>query len=142
MSRTKFTEPPELSSRPAPCPGEFIAFEVMGKPPIKDRHFSIRNKRHPLHERFILLRNAATDAMAGRKCYDGMVSLSVIYFNIELNRSLVDYLGGIMDTIDGSHGLTFTYLPIIIQDDYQVTDSNISFVLSAVPKYKINCRFL
>jgi len=38
----------------------------------------------------------------------------------EKGKGLVDYVGGIEDTLDGSHGFTFTYLPIVFQDDCQV----------------------
>jgi hypothetical protein len=39
---------------------------------------------------------------------------------LEPGRALIDYVGGIMDSLDGSHGTHFTYLPIIYNDDCQV----------------------
>ena len=41
--------------------------------------------------------------------------------------SLADFLAGVMDTLDGSSGFTFTFLPIIFEDDSQVIASSIQW---------------
>ena len=38
----------------------------------------------------------------------------------EPRRKLVDYAGGIQDTLEGSHGPNFTDLPVVDEDDCQV----------------------
>ena len=48
---------------------------------------------------------------------------------------LVDYLGDVMDTVDGSHGTHLTYLPIAYNDDCQVSDGASSFNRSEVEWY-------
>ena len=40
---------------------------------------------------------------------------------------LVHYLGGVMDTLDGSHGTHLTYIPIAYNDDSRVCDGASSF---------------
>ena len=47
--------------------------------------------------------------------------------NLEPGRALVDYVGGVMDTLDWSHGTHFTYLPIVYNDDCQVCDASSGF---------------
>ena len=58
--------------------------------------------------------------MGGRAWYDGAVKMDVTLYGSFSNESLNLYVGGIMDTLDGSHGQTFTYLPVVYQDDCQV----------------------
>lgn len=70
-----FPDPGVLPKLPAPNPGERIVIEVEGEPPHKDRHFSIRNPKHPKYGLFLKLRQEAIKAMAGRKWYDGPVRL-------------------------------------------------------------------
>jgi len=52
-----------------------------------------------------------------------------------------DYLGGIMDTLDGSHGEPFTYLPICFQDDCQVISVRWEVADSQEPYYELIVRF-
>jgi hypothetical protein len=63
--------------------------------------------------------------MAGRTwSHDAIgLDLDVHAPTLEPGHALVDYLGGVMDTLDGSHGAHFTYLPIVYNDDCQVCDS-------------------
>lgn len=115
-------DPGVLPTEPPPKPGDTLSMTIEGLPPYKDTHASIRNPKHKIHVRFVALRRFAIEAMAGRACYRGAIRLDFEMRapEFEANRSLVDYTGGIMDTLDGSHGLSFTYLPIVYEDDCQV----------------------
>lgn len=115
---------------------------VEGEPPYKDRHFSIRNTRHPVHVRFLKLREMAANAMNGRMWCNGAVGIKLTVSAPKLQKGLTEYMGGIMDTLDGSHGYTFTYLPIVYQDDCQVTDSEAEFIESKEVKYQLVITFL
>jgi hypothetical protein len=69
------------------------------------------------------LRRAASEAMDGRRWTDLAISMKVCLFApcLEKGKTILDYVSGIMDTLDGSHGPHFTYLPIVYQDDCQVS---------------------
>ncbi len=129
---------------PTPQPGDAIELRVSGLPPFKDSSSSIRNPKHKHHERFMALRTAAIEAMAGRTwSHDAIgLDLDVHAPRLEPNCALVDYLGGVMDTLDGSHGPHFTYLPIAYNDDCQVCDSATSFHRSEDEWYLVRVRFL
>ena len=135
-------DPGPLPYRPQPAAGENVYFKVLGHPPDKDVHFSIRNPRHRRHDRFKQLRDAAIVAMDGRARYSGPVELNVTIFAPTLDHSLVDYLGGIMDTLDGGHGPSFTYLPVVYQDDCQVVSSKFGFRVAQQPSYTVEIIFL
>ena len=124
MSNFLSYDPGSLPKRPAPAAGETLLIEISGVPPIKSRRQSIRNKMHPQYPCFMTLRRAATKAMAGRAWYFGPVALDLTVCGpLLLDRwNLNDYLGGIMDALDGSSGRTFTYLPVVFQDDCQVLE--------------------
>jgi hypothetical protein len=47
-----------------------------------------------------------------------------------------------MDTLDGSHGPTFTYLPIVYEDDCQVCFCNSSVAPAEEPRYQLKLVFL
>jgi hypothetical protein len=47
-----------------------------------------------------------------------------------------------MDTLDGSHGTAFTYLPIVYQDDCQVVLGEFHHVQSDELRYEVVLRFL
>lgn len=130
----------------APCPsvGESVSFCVEGLPPYKDEHFSIRNIRHKFFRRFKTLRQAAIEAMSGHAPYRGAIGLDLVMHaqELEKKKSLTDYVGGIMDTLDGSHGCDFTYLPIVYQDDCQVCNSSSCFQPDTNTFYEIIIRFL
>lgn len=137
-------DPGALAESPAPSSGDEVAFKVEGLPPYKDEHFSIRNPRHKIHSRFVALRERAIDAMAGRARYSEAVSLNFDMHapGFELGRILIDYVSGIMDTLDGSHGKNFTYLPIVYEDDCQVAGGRQRFVRGEATWYEIKIVFL
>lgn len=136
-------DPGQLPRKPAPKAAERIRFSVSGLPPYKDSRFSIRNPKHPKHKSFLELRTAATRAMNGRKWYDGPVELKLVVRSKFLKRPMLDYVGGVMDTLDGSHGPSFTYLPIVYQDDCQVSDiASSHFVRCDMQSYTVEVLFL
>jgi hypothetical protein len=122
--------------------GEKISIVVPGLPPHKDLHFSIRNPKHRRYQRFVDLRNAAVAAMAGRAWYLGPVGLTLNILTPIMEHSLGDFSGGIADTLDGSHGPSFTYLPIVYQDDCQIVQMNLSHEVSTESSYELTINFL
>ena len=120
-----------------------MSFEVPGCPPRKDINKSIRNRDHPLYSTFILLRRAAIAAMSGRAWVSGPLELHLTIFGPERTAgpTLVDYLGGVMDSLDGSSGQTFTYLPIVSEDDCQVRKAEVQWAASAEDKYLVEVFF-
>lgn len=137
-------DPGPKPTKPPPAPGSKIVFEVAGWPPWKDISFSIRNSRSRQYSQFMRLRRVAIAAMAGRARYEGPVELDVRICGPEeaRKRSLTDYMGGIMDALDGSHGATFTYLPIVYEDDCQVSDVRAMFRRAAEPSYRVKVVFV
>ena len=137
-------DPGVLPNAPAPFAGEAISLRLDGLPPYKDDHFSIRNTMHKMLSRFAALRQAAIKAMAGRAPYRGAIGLDLDMHapEFEKNRTLTDYMGGVMDTLDGSHGVEFTYLPIVYEDDCQVASGRNQFHPSENEFYKLTIRFL
>ena len=137
-------DPGALPSAPPPSAGEVISVLLDGLPPFKDEHFSIRNTRHKIHSRFIGLRQAAIRAMSGRAPYRSAVGLDFVMHALELekNRTLNDYMGGIMDTLDGSHGRVFTCLPVVYEDDCQVADGSSRFQSTLREFYELTIRFV
>ena len=104
--------PGALPSSPSPVAGEGVSLIVEGLPPYKDVNSSIRNPKHKYHSRFTILRQAAIDQMGGRAPYRGAVRIDFAMHapQLEKNRYLVDYQGGIADTLDGSRW-RYVYLP-------------------------------
>jgi hypothetical protein len=137
-------DPGSLPELAPPRAGETIELLLDGWPPWKDEHFSIRNRRHKIHGRFVALRRRAAEAMKGRAWYAGAVGLDLEVHGPAASRgqSLNDYLGGVIDSLDGSHGQTFTFLPVCYQDDGQVAVARSRFVEAARPRYKVTVRFL
>lgn len=80
--------------------------------------------------------------MDGRQWYEGPVGLHLILYGPNQMMGLLRYLSGIMDTLDGSHGLTFTYLPIAYQDDAQVASMEGRFVERPEVGYELTIQFL
>lgn len=80
--------------------------------------------------------------MAGKAWYLGPVSLTLKILTPEMEHSLGDFSGGIADTLDGSHGPTFTYLPIVYQDDCQIVQMRLSHEQSADASYELVIDFL
>jgi hypothetical protein len=145
MSKYLPYDPGPLPSFPAPEAGDTIIIRVEELPPYKDEHFSIRNPKHKIYNRFIVLRKAAIEAMSGRAPYRGPVQLDLIMHapDFEKSRSISDYVGGIADTLDGSHGTQFTYLPIVYEDDCQIVGfGQCRFMRDTVVWYEIKITFL
>jgi hypothetical protein len=103
----------------------------------------MRNARSPQRRRFLALRQAAIAAMAGRKWYDGPVGLALTYWAPDppgvFDRQ---YLGGVMDTLGGSHGPTFIYLPIVYLDDCQVSGISARPLSGPTVRYEIEVEFM
>lgn len=128
----------------APKAGQTIEFEVEGFPPIKKARVSLRNPKNPRYESFVKLREAAIKTMERRAWYFGAVSLDISIFyktKDELQATLSEYVGGIMDTLDGSSGVHFTYLPIVYEDDCQVVKSKSRLVKSEKYCYRVKIGF-
>lgn len=92
---------------------------------------------------FLALRHAAIGAMAGRKWTDGRVDLDLTYWAPQ-PRPATDpaYPGGVMDTLGGSHGRTFIYLPIVYLDDCQTAVIRVAPKVSEVEHYRLVVSFL
>jgi hypothetical protein len=137
-------DPGVIPSKPSPGPGETIAIEVDGLPPHKDEHRSIRNASHPQHARFIALRKRAIEVMAGRAWSSGPIGMEFVLFAPArpVKPTMLDFAAGIEDTLDGSSGCTFTFLPILFQDDCQICKSHSQFEYSAETRYRVAVTFL
>jgi hypothetical protein len=136
--------PGVLPTAPAPLKGEQLIIEVDGLPPCKEIRQSIRNITHPRYDSFVALRSAATHAMAGRAWYFEAIGLDLTIYAPRLHDgcSILDYMSGVEDTLDGSCGPTFTYLPIVYQDDCQVVQSSSLFEQAEDEKYRLVVHFL
>jgi len=144
MSELLPYDPGNLPTAPAPSAGEKITIRVDGLPPYKDEHFSIRNPRHTFYSRFSNLRSIAIHEMEGRAPYRGPIKIDFIMHSdaYDKDKTLIDYVGGIQDSLDGSHGFEFTYLPIVFEDDCQICDIISEFNISKVQYYQITIYFL
>lgn len=82
--------------------------------------------------------------MAGRHWFADGVGLEMVIFSSERLHWTVlnEYLGGIMDTLGGGHGPSFTYLPIVYQDDCQVVSTCCRSDIAADPHYTLIVSFL
>ena len=135
--------PGPLPTKPPPASGQSVLMTVLGLPPYKDRHSSIRNVNSPQREAFLALRTAASEAMSGRRWYDGPIALDFVLRAPQLPpKKLTDYLSGIFDTLDGSHGPSFTYLPVLYNDDSQVCECKVGFEQATDVSYVVRCGFL
>jgi hypothetical protein len=137
-------DPGNLPTKPAPRRGESLSIEVQGLPPYKDLSRSIRNVKHPRYGSFVALRRAATEAMDGRAWYFGPISLDLLLLAPALHkgRRPNDYAGGVSDTVDGSSGFTFTYLPIVFEDDCQIVHLRATFRRARKTRYRLKVKFL
>src|SRR5687767_7135387 len=113
MSFQAFPDPGTVPTAPAPAPGERFSLNLRVLPPRKERRRSCRNPKHPHYDRFVRLRKAATEAMGERHWFAGPVGLRLVVFcTPRLHWGILNqYMGCIMDTLDGGHGIHFTYLP-------------------------------
>jgi len=141
-SSTTYPNPGVFPTKPAPSPGQTIKLRVNGLPSFKELHRSIRNPKHPRYDAFVRLREAAITAMDGRECYSGPIAMDFCLYAPRLERRLRDYVGGVEDTLDGSHGPSFTYLPIVYQDDCQVCTGHYKFIESIETFYTVRITFL
>jgi len=82
--------------------------------------------------------------MRGRRWSDGSIALRMTISapSLEKGKALYDYLGGVCDTLDGSHGFQFTYLPVVFQDDCQICDAECLFKPNSTTKYVLEIEFL
>ena len=82
--------------------------------------------------------------MDGRSCYRYGIGLTLtIWSPAEIDRwTILDYVGGIADTLDGSHGPSFTYLPIVYEDDCQITRIDFDFLPADHEEYQLKIDFL
>lgn len=137
-------DPGVLPSSDAPTTGEGFVLRIEGLPPYKDEHFSIRNPRHKIYPRFVLLRQKAIAKMNGRAPFRGAVGLDLSMHapDFEKRKRLVDYVAGVMDSLDGSHGVEFTYLPIVYEDDCQVAAGQSQFIKDESEWYEVTITFL
>jgi hypothetical protein len=133
-----------LPTLPPPCSGERLQLKVTGRPPIKTVGRSMRNPSSPQWHRFMALRHAAIEGMGGRKWYEGPVALRLLYMGPKegMSSGLLSYLGGIMDTLDGSQGPSIMYLPIAYLDDCQVVESSLQWIASDTESYELEIEFL
>jgi Holliday junction resolvase RusA-like endonuclease len=90
----------------------------------------------------VALRDAATEAMAGRAWYFGPVSVDLTIYSSSLKFRISDYFAGVEDTLDGCSGYEFTYLPIVFEDDSQVVTATVEKVESAEDRYEVKVTFL
>lgn len=137
-------DPGAVPTAPAPAKGERLVIEVAGLPPYKEMRQSIRNTQHPRYGSFVALRRAATQAMAGRAWYFGPIGIELTLYAPRLHKgcSAMDYMAGTMDTLDGSSGPTFTYLPIVYQDDCQVAKTMVRCEGARQERYRLVVEFL
>lgn len=137
-------DPGALPTKPALGAGDVVELEVDGYPPYKDESFSIRNPKHKDYERFVRLRKAGTEVMGGRAWSHGPIKMDFVLYapGFERGKTLFDYVAGIEDTLDGSSGYTFTYLPIVFEDDCQVCAGGSKLVYSEKVKYKLRFEVL
>jgi hypothetical protein len=128
---------------PAPKPGEVLSLNLSGMPPEKTTGRSMRNAASPQRVKFMLLRDAAIAAMGGRKWYEGAVAIELKYRAPSPAPVLQQrFLDGVMDTLGGSHGPSFIYLPIVYLDDCQVAQATVMAEVGAVPVYEVHVEFL
>ena len=137
-----YPDPGPLPTLPPPRLGEVVEMMVEGLPPRKDTSFSIRNIKHSHYQLFLTLRKKGIEAMNGRAWFIGAVDMEFVLHAPCLEKDLLGYESGIMDTLDGSHGLTFTYLPVVYQDDAQIVNARCRFVESTNTYYTLKFRTL
>jgi hypothetical protein len=131
--------PGTVPTKPPPSLGQRVRFTVRGLPPYKNLNFSLRNKHSPQVREFVRLRLAAEQAMAGRRWWAGAVELNLmIHTNRNLSLDLYLYQGGVFDALDGSHGPSFTFLPILYQDDGQICNSHTCAHLASTNYYTVD----
>lgn len=137
-------DPGVFPTKPAISPGDVVKFEVHGYPPYKDESFSIRNINHKIYPRFAALRSAGIAAMEGRAWSHGAIRMDFTLYApaFEKGKALIDYAAGIEDTLDGSSGLSFTYLPVVFEDDCQICEISMCLVKADTVAYKVKFKVI
>lgn len=132
-----------LPTLPPPAAGDTLSITVDGRPPIKTYGRSMRNATSTQRSRFMALRRAAIAAMAGRKWYEGGVAIDITYrAPSPPGPTQVDYINGVMDTLGGSHGPTFIYLPIVYLDDSQIVSVRSRPEVAPTDGYTVDVEFV
>ncbi len=82
--------------------------------------------------------------MGNRAWYFGKIAMEITLFGSPDTaiHTLNAYMGGICDTLGGSSGLTFTYLPIIYEDDSQIDSLSITWQRDTDVHYCIRLLFV
>lgn len=82
--------------------------------------------------------------MNGRAPFGGAVGLTLRLHasSLDPGKKLNDYVDGIMDTLDGSHGVEFTYLPVAYEDDCQVAKIQSTLLQGQRDHYELTIAFL
>lgn len=82
-------------------------------------------------------------AMGGRAPFRGPIQLDIVMYAAQFEPKLLsaDYMGGIMDTLDGSHGSSFTYLPVVYEGDCQVCSGKFQLFADQDEHYEIRVTF-
>jgi len=82
--------------------------------------------------------------MDGRARYSGPVEIDIEIHGPQdaWDKTLLDYASGISDSLDGSAGPSFTFLPIVYQDDSQIVGGRSSFVKADSTHYIVRVTFL
>ncbi len=132
-----------LPTRPSPSPGEKLVLRLAGLPPSKTLGRSMRNVASSQRPRFMALRQAAIEAMGGRKWYEGPIQLELVYKAPDppsIARGA--YADGVSDTLGGSHGPTFVYLPIVYLDDGQICVMRARAETAPIEESEVTITFL
>ena len=137
-------DPGPLPLKPPPNLSDVIQFEVDGYPPYKDESFSIRNPKHRDYLRFVNLRKAGIAAMDGRAWSHAPIRMDFTLYaeGVEEKRRLLDYIAGIEDSLDGSSGDTFTYLPVVFEDDCQICSMHSCIIPGGEIKYRLRFEIM
>ena len=81
--------------------------------------------------------------MAGRAWVFGPIAANITLFGpLNDGSSMLDYMSGVADTLDGSSGPTFTYLPVVFEDDCQIVRSETKLQDYPTNKYMIEVTVL
>ncbi|BBO17274.1 conserved hypothetical protein [Candidatus Brocadia pituitae] len=100
--------------------------------------------RSQFESQFIKLCNAGIAAMNGRAWSHASIRMDFTLYapSFERKRTMLDYIAGVGDTLDGSSGFTFTYLPIVFEDDCQICHWNSRLIKSSKTKYVLRIEIM
>jgi hypothetical protein len=132
-------DPGALPTRPAPLKGDVIRIEVQGLPPPKTIS-AVDPQCKPSNAHIIHGTETCCDCRDGRSRLGFRSSRAEYYAVWSVDSGL--YMGGVMDTLDSSSGTTFTYLPIVFEDDCQVVQSEVKRQDYPTNKYIIEVTIL